>query len=338
MTLTFTTDFLLADLQWVLQTIGKRFKFKNFGKLTYCLGLHVGRTAHGTYWISQQRYIEKLSEKFGILPGKKARTPLPAGKNLDEFTQSEKVDPTLYRSLVGTVLYTAVATRIDVAYATSRLAQYSQDPRQIHLEAAYHLIKYLVNTAHYRIHYNGRTETPNSTYIEQGKKGKLTSAYCDASFNTIPATSKSVTGLFVSMYGGAVCWRKINQKIVTTSSGEAEYVALSSACREILYVRQLAEEIGYQEKYPTDLYCDSRAAIQIATNTGFSQRSKSIRLHYHNVRDCVKTNIAVLRKIDGKLNPADALTKPLSRAQTQRYNTHFFDTQTPQQNSLPHQE
>ena len=316
---------LPTDLTWVMSAVGESFKFKNLGKIQLCLGINVGRTPQGHYFITQKNYIERMGDKFGILPGKRARTPLPC-KNLNEFSHSPKIDPSPYRSLIGAILYVSVATRPDVAYAISHLASFSGDPREMHLKAATHLLRYLINTSSYRILYDGKIRQPNSLYIESREKGKLSLGFCDASFNSLPKTSRSITGFLVFLFGGPVTWRKINQKIVTTSSAEAEYVAMSAACREILFIRQLCQELGYTESYPTDLYSDASAAISIAQNPGFTQRSKSIRLHNHNVRDSVQQSVVKLRKIEGTKNPADALTKSLNRAQTSLYNMMFFNT------------
>ena len=313
------------DLEWTMKMIGKTFKFKNLGDITLCLGLQIGRRHDGNYWISQTNYINRMAEKFGVLPGKRARSPLPC-KNLREYASSPSIDASHYRSIIGAILYTSVATRPDVSYAVSFLATFSQDPREIHLDAAMHLLRYLANTSHYRLLYNGKIRKPNAYYIENSLNGQLTLGFCDASFHPNPDNGKSVSGFVVFVHGGPVCWRKINQKIVTTSSAEAEYVAMSSACKEIIFVRQLCYEINYPENNPTDLLSDSNAAISIATNVGFTQRSKSIRLHYHNTRDCVQNSIVKLKKVDGKENPADALTKSLNRAETSKYAQYFFDT------------
>ena len=314
-----------SDLQWCMKTIGKLFKFKNLGDISLCLGLQIGRLPNGCYHVSQTTYIERMAEKFGITPNKRCRTPLPS-KNLMEYSQSPTVNASHYRSLIGAILYTSVATRPDISFAISYLAQFSQDPREIHLDAAMHLLGYLANTSNYKILYDGKIRTPGSFYIENNKDGNLTLGFCDASFHPDPTHGKSVSGFLVFLHGGPVCWRKVNQKIVTTSSAEAEYVAMSAACREIIFVRQLCDEIGFQESFPTDLYSDSKSAIAIATNPGFTQRSKSIRLHYHNTRDCVENSVVTLKKINGKLNPADALTKSLNRAETSKYNQYFFNT------------
>ena len=110
------------------------------------------------------------------------------------------------------------------------------------------------------------------------------------------------------------------------STAEAEYIAISEVTKELIYVLQLMKEIGINLKTPIPVFSDSAAAISISQKPGFTQRSKSIRLEYHNVRQCERSKLIKTVKISGKFNPADILTKPLPRPQTITYATHLLDT------------
>lgn len=300
------------DIQWFLKALGKRFKFKNLGNLRYCLGIEVARTPGGAYFISQQKYIMRISEKYNIIPSKRARTTLSNLLKLYDYEDSHTVDPTAYRSILGAIIYVAVATRPDLSFAVSTLARFSQDPRAIHQQAAERLLQYMVNTCEYSIRY------------ERKQNNNLTSIYVDASFNSDPKDSKSHCGYISMVNDTAVTWKAWKQTIVATSTGEAEYIAASDACREAVYLRQLIGELAFQLAQPTTMYSDSTSAITIATKPGFTQKSKSIRLKYHNTRQCIKDGIIDVKKIPGVKNPADIMTKGSSRAETQRHTDRLF--------------
>ena len=297
------------DLADFTKALADRFKFKNLGPIRKTLGIEVDHNHDGSYSIHQQTYIAQLAEKFGQRCSKRAKTPL-AIKKFDDYDDTDpKINNTLYRSVIGASLYVAVATRPDIMFAVNHLACFSQDPRQSHMDAALRLIRYLINTSHYRITY---------------KTGDLVT-YADASWNATKEGA-SVTGYFAEFAGGPVAWRSSRQKNKAMSSGEAEYVALSELGREIIHLRNLLSELEIPFAETTYAHCDSACAISMATKQGFTQRSKGIRLCYHNVREMVNNEEMHVEKIDGKINPADCLTKPLGRAKVEEYANVFFRT------------
>ena len=127
---------------------------------------------------------------------------------------------------------------------------------------------------------------------------------------------KSTSGYFLSFCGGPVLWGAHKQKVLAMSIAEAEYMSLSRLGRDIIYAKQLVTEMGFPVESVIPVHEDCKPAINIAENPGFSNRSKSIRLAYHNVRDLVADGVIKLIHISGDSQPADILTKPLSGPQT----------------------
>ena len=112
--------------------------------------------------------------------------------------------------------------------------------------------------------------------------------------------------------------------MVANSTAEAEYIAVSECCREVTFTRELLSELNFSPNFPTKLHVDNRAAIAIATKPGFTQRSKSIRVAYHNTRTSIKRGEVELKSIESAHNPADILTKSVSRAVNKRHLPVFF--------------
>ena len=114
---------------------------------------------------------------------------------------------------------------------------------------------------------------------------------------------------------------------MANSIAEAEYMAMSTLGRDIVYSRQLLEELQHPHEkalLSTPLHEDCNPAIRIAENPGFSQASKSTRIAYHNVRDLVQEGQMQTIKVQGEDQPADILTKPLSKRQTLKYCRKMF--------------
>ena len=179
----------------------------------------------------------------------------------------------------------------------------------MHYDQLLRVLQFLVNTVDYVIVFDKNDEF----------KG-----FADASLESCKKTGKSTTGYVLFYAGGPVLWRSFLQTVVASSTGEAEYMALSPLCKEVVFASQLCAEVELPAKVPVLIFDDSEPAIAIAMGTGLTKRSRSIRLSFHNVRDCVATNTVTIEKVSGKTNPADILTKSLSADATRRYCGMFF--------------
>jgi len=119
-------------------------------------------------------------------------------------------------------------------------------------------------------------------------------------------------------------WRTTKQKALSTSTVEAEYIAASTACKEVTWIRRLVEEILQGKlKIKPVLYMDNAGAICLGHNDALSEKTKHIRYTYHFVRECIKDNILDLKHIPGTENPADMMTKPLPRILLERHSARI---------------
>ena len=136
----------------------------------------------------------------------------------------------------------------------------------------------------------------------------------DASFNYCVDTRRSRTGYIVLFNRCPIHWRSTMQPIITTSSTEAEYVALMDAAKEAMWFRQMLAQIGFPQTNPVRIYVDNKSAIDMACNRHTSLRTKHIDLRYHWVREQVEKGYIQLLHVPGKDNIADLLTKILATA------------------------
>jgi hypothetical protein len=134
--------------------------------------------------------------------------------------------------------------------------------------------------------------------------------YADTSDADCKLTSKSTGGYVIFVCGTAISWRSGLLPLVTLSSAESEYVQVTLAAQEIIFLRQLLENLGYDQK-ATVVYEDNQAAIAICNNPVFHRRTRHIRRRYHYVRQCVKDGEIFLKYVQSCDNLADMLTKAL---------------------------
>ncbi|CAI7787887.1 unnamed protein product [Closterium sp. NIES-53] len=114
--------------------------------------------------------------------------------------------------------------------------------------------------------------------------------------------------------GGPVSWRSKKQSEIAQSSGEAEYMAMYHAIKEIVLLRKLLEDMGVEQEGPTPLFSDSEAAIGMANNPILNGLNKHMKIKWHWVRQMVKEGIVELHHVKASKQAADFLTKRLPKS------------------------
>ena len=151
-----------------------------------------------------------------------------------------------------------------------------------------------------------------------GAKNEL-SAYADADWAGDRATRKSTSG-YVSMIGNScISWRSKRQSIIALSSTEAEYVSLSYATQEVVWLRQLLSNIGFKQTEPTKLYEDNQGAIGLSKNPKLNSRTNHIDIKFHYVREGVETSIVNVQYCPTENMTADIFTKGLARVKFEKF-------------------
>ena len=142
------------------------------------------------------------------------------------------------------------------------------------------------------------------------------------------------SGYVFSLGGGAVSWQSKRQPSVSLATADAEYVGLSQAGREAMWLRAMLGELGYKPNEPTMLYGDNQASIVIALNPVAHTRSKQIDIRFHYVRELVERECIKIQHVPSLSMAADGLTKPLAPVMFERFikllglSTRPFDNAT----------
>ena len=207
-----------------------------------------------------------------------------------------------YRQLVGALMYLAVATRPDIAYAVGVLARFGANPGPAHWKAAKHLCRYLQGTKDMKL-----------TYAPDPKSKEMFTTFSDADHGGEEDSRRSTSGMVVKMGTGAVSWASRLQPVVTLSTTEAEYISAVSAAQEIIWLRNLFTEFGYEFSAPSTLYVDNQSALAVAKNPEHHGRMKHLDLRHYWLRDVVEAGIIDVHYLPTALMPADIMTKALGR-------------------------
>jgi PDZ domain-containing secreted protein len=141
-------------------------------------------------------------------------------------------------------------------------------------------------------------------------------AYSDSDWANDRIDRKSNTGWLVTMNGGAISWNCRKQSMVTMSSAEAEYVALTETTKEVAWIKRVAEQFGFNSHKPTKIHTDSQSAIAMVNNRNFSSRTKHIDVRFHYIREQKEKKTIELEYCPTETNIADLMTKPLGGVRT----------------------
>ncbi len=315
------------------QALSDKYKIKDLGDCDWILNMKITRYADGSISLSQRSYIEKLLIQYNMVGCNPVQHPY-INANAAEMAQLEQKSPFLdkaqhrvYREIVGSVLYLANQTRLDIAYIVNMLCRSVAAPREYHWKAAKHLLRYLSATKHYALLF--RSDAATFTVGADIDIAKLTNAsanepvatpvtvctplvvYCDASHADDEVTRRSTTGLIVRLFGNVVAWSTVKQKTVAHSSTEAEYMACAEAVKEMLWMKQWLSEVLRIDDRVTML-CDSKSCVAMATGNLNHKRTKHIDVRHHIVREQIQDFKTLdLKWISTHVQEADLLTKPM---------------------------
>ncbi|KAF2357272.1 Reverse transcriptase RNA-dependent DNA polymerase [Trinorchestia longiramus] len=253
--------------------------------------------------LKQSKYVEKILSKFRMSDCNPKSIPCdPSANKLDVSSDSKNLcDPKLFREIVGSLIYLMTCTRPDICNVVTLLSQHLTCPTNAHLNLCKFVLKYLKGTILFGL-----------KFVKSENPMQIT-GFSDSDWGG-SSDRKSISGYVFksSSSSSLISWKSKKQNIVAHSSCKADYIALTCAVQEGIFLKQLLCDMdGYDE--PVGIFVDNRGAIDLAKNPVHHQRSKHIDIRYHFIRAFIQDNKAVLSFVPSEENIADMFTKPVTR-------------------------
>jgi hypothetical protein len=284
-----------TKVQQFVDVMSHEFEMSLVGELSYFLGLQIRQLNDGIF-ISQAKYAKNLVKKFGLEKAKHCDTPMSTTLKLSKDASGKSVEQTLYRGMIGSLLY-LTASRPDISFSVGVCARYQSDPKESHLSSVKRIIRYVNGTSNYGIWYSFDTNASLVGFSDADWAGN-----CD--------DRKSTSGGCFFLGNNLVSWFCKKQNSISLSTAEAEYIAAGSGCTQLLWMKQMLVDYGFNQGTLT-LFCDNMSAINISKNPVQHSRTKHIDIRHHFIRELVENKCIVLEHVGTNDQLADLFTKPL---------------------------
>lgn len=297
--------------------LAENWTITDMGEPSQMLSMKIDRDLkNDLIYLSSASYIEQMAIKFGVVNHRSGKSaPLPStgeftGLVGDEETKLNAVDHRIYRQLIGTLLWIGMSTRCDLAFAASLLGRASHAPTARAMELAKRAMAYAYHTRFTR-------QTLGGDDVDHLR------VMVDSDFAGDADTRRSTTGYVALLFGTPISWCARRQGSVATSTTAAEYITISEAVKEVMWLRQLFKELRIHHwtlHEPVNLAVDNQAAIRIAEKPVSFPLAKHIDVRHHFVREEVEKGKITLSYVKTSDQHADVFTKALPGP------THAFHT------------
>ncbi|OBW64777.1 MAG: Nucleotide-diphospho-sugar transferase [Aureobasidium pullulans] len=319
----------MDNINWFKKHFGEIYKIKDLGEVSKILGVQVIRDRKNrTITLDQSHYTKDLLSRHGM--DKEKANPISIPLNGYDLLkpagpQDKRADQKEYQKIIGGLIYLAILTRPDIAFAIGRLSQYLSDPSEGHFKLLKSLMRYLRSTTDLGLEFNA-----------EGMQQLV--GYSDSDYAMDKLDRISILGSVFMMGNCPVSWSSKKQKSVATSTMEAEYMAMCQAAKQSQWLAQLLRDMGYGKyigcnqyqptvreeqsfviRSPVKLFGDNQASLSLVRDAHTHERSKHIDVAYHYVRDLHRRNRINVEFIGTRDMVADGFTKPLPKPDFARF-------------------
>ncbi|KAJ4705025.1 Retrovirus-related Pol polyprotein from transposon TNT 1-94 [Melia azedarach] len=267
-----------SDVQKLKDLLNVEFEMKDLGAARKILGMEIYRDrSKKKLFLSHKGYIQKILSRFGMFTTKPIDTPSAANAHLSvafapkSVEEKEYMSRVPYASAVGSLMYAMVCTRPDLAQSIS-----------------------VVSTFDVGLIYGGDTQC-------------LVTRFSDSDYAGDVNSRRSMTGYVFTLGSSVVSWKATLQPTVTFSTTEVEYMALTEATKEGIWLKGLVSDLGLHHDQAI-MYCDNLSAICLAKDQVHHERTKHIDVRYHFLRSEKRIKV---NKVGTADNPVDMFTKPV---------------------------
>lgn len=291
------------EAEKIVVQLKDKYELTGGGEIDWFLGIQVIRDRRKKLLLlSQSSYIDKIFQTClpsATEPDRRVNTPMVCADLARYEGIVDKRSRFAYQRKIGSIQYAAIITRPDIAFACSKLARFNQNPGPVHHDAADRVLHYLKNTRSWAIQFDGHVSC------------NLFAS--DASFADDVLSRRSSQGYVMLFCGGPAAWRASLQDTVTTSTTEAELLAIAETAKESIFLSRLLRELDETlDKRPV-IQCDNKQTVRLLVEDSatLSTKLRHVDIHRHWLRQEVQQGRVAVEWVPTGEMLADGLTKAL---------------------------
>ena len=221
--------------------LSKEFKMKDLGEAKKILDMEIARDRQrGTLCLTQRQYLKKVLQRFGMSENTKpVSTPLAPHFKLSASqcpkTEEEReyMSKVPYSNAVGSLMYAMVCTRPDISHTVGIVSRYMNNPGKEHWQAVKWILRYIQKTLDVGL-----------IFEKDDMVGQHVVRYCDSDYAGDLDKRRSTTGYVFTLARAPVSWKSTLQSTVALSTTEAEYMAITEAVKEAIWLQGLLDDLG----------------------------------------------------------------------------------------------
>ena len=290
-------------LHGVKKDLENIFNMKDLGEIHWLLNLKIDWNKQaGMISISQEAYIDSILERFNLQDAKIYSSPLDPNTKLSKdqclnmTEDKKKMEKVPYRQAIGSLMWAAVATWPDIAFAVSFLSQFLENPGEIHWNATKRVFKYLKGTKNRK--------------LTLGKSRDGIIGYSDADWAS-QDHRHSISAYIFQINSGSISWSCQKQLIIALSSTEVKFIAMMHAAKEAIWLHHFIIKVFQPLHLPLQIYSDNQSAITIAYGNQMHARTKHFDIRLYFIRNTIENNKINFEYLPTEHMLADILSKAL---------------------------
>jgi hypothetical protein len=266
------------------------------GELKFFFGSQVSQSDKGIF-ISQTKYIKEMLRKFQMEDCKTMSTPMIIGYKLSKDDESLELDQTMYRSMIGILLY-ATTRRPNIMQVVGLVVRFQYAPKETHMKGIKMIFRYLKGTLDFLLWYPKAEDFTLTTYTDADWEGRIDGR-------------KSTSGGAFFLGKCLMSWLSKKKPSISLSTTEVEYIVIASCFTQEIWMKQTLEYLQVKYDHPILLNCDNTNAINILKILSCTKKPNISQLNFIFLRERVSLKIVKVEYVDTKEHIADIFTKHL---------------------------
>lgn len=289
--------------------LSNNFCMKDLGIISQYLGITVRQNLDEGYTeLSQENYLKKILQKFGMQDCKPINTPIDV--NTDFNFKNTENDPDLQklcRQIIGSLMYAVQGCRPDLCECVSLLSRYQDKANNNLFKALKRVLRYVKGSLDLKLIFKPDNMNNLCGFVDSDWGGDI-------------YDRKSTSGYVFKLLNCTILWASRKQQCVSISSTESEYIALSLAVSEACWlVKVLKDFCLFDLDEPIIMYEDNQSAIKVATNPENNKRLKHVDVRFYFIKEKIDNGLVNIVHIKSEDQLADMFTKPLARIKFEKF-------------------